>query len=183
MLPSPARFRSCVSFAGNSRARNPADPACATTCLAPAASTTSSPSSRDTSRARCAHADWPYTTTVSTLANAAQRYRGPGAFVFSYTSIATNTAMTTNSTAMNARCTRCPETLSRNGRDMGGIGQSIWKRRVVLAGPSSLRATGKGLPLPVASLLLPTSRARTNTVIVLTPKHEFPHFPAQFHPS
>ncbi len=32
-------------------------------------------------------------------------------------------------------------------------------------------------------ILLSTSRARKTAVIVFTPKPEFPHFPAQFHPS
>jgi len=70
------------------------------------------------------------------------------------------------------------------------------RRRIALANPSSPRggwpdsgATTRPLSSVGAWCLLfvrfhlPTSRARTNTVIVLTPKHEFPHFPERFHPS
>jgi len=56
---------------------------------------------------------------------------------------------------------------------------TVFSGRVV----SSLPLPPRGMGLPAPFFSLSTSRARTNTVIVPTPKHEFSHFSAQFHPS
>jgi len=64
----------------------------------------------------------------------------------------------------------------------------LWHAVTMAGGRPDSGATTRPLSSVGAWCLLfvrfhrPTSRARTNTVIVPTPKHEFPHFSAQFHP-